>query len=160
MNTPIVTGSDHHLLIGTVHAWLDLDSLAEVELTSEDPAYPIEAALLPGYGPGWRAQVPGPQEIRLLFAEPQRVTRIHLAFEETAQARTQELLVRWCAGHRDGRVWREVTREWHTFMSGGRSRQLTEYDVELERLVALELRIVPDVARGPAVASLAMLRMG
>ena len=36
-------------------SWLDLSQLAEVELTSEDAAYPIEAALLPGTGSGWRA---------------------------------------------------------------------------------------------------------
>ena len=30
--------------------WLDLESLAEVEVTSEDAAHPIEAALLPGHG--------------------------------------------------------------------------------------------------------------
>jgi hypothetical protein len=28
--------------------WLDLDMLAEVEITSEDAAHPIESALLPG----------------------------------------------------------------------------------------------------------------
>ena len=35
--------------------WLDLESLAEVEVTSEDVAYPIESALLSRQGSGWRA---------------------------------------------------------------------------------------------------------
>ncbi len=38
--------------------WLDLERLAEVEVTSEDPAHPIESALLPNGGPGWRAAHP------------------------------------------------------------------------------------------------------
>ena len=29
--------------------WLDLDYLAQVEITSEDVGYPIESALIPGY---------------------------------------------------------------------------------------------------------------
>jgi len=35
--------------------WLDVESLAQGEITSEDPACPIEAALIPGTPPGWRA---------------------------------------------------------------------------------------------------------
>jgi hypothetical protein len=50
--------------------WLDLDSIARVQLTSEDPASPIENAL--GTSPernerGWRASGPGPQTITLSF---------------------------------------------------------------------------------------------
>ncbi len=50
--------------------WLDLELLAQVEFTSEDVDYPIESALIPGTGPGWRAAQPGEQTIRLLFDEP------------------------------------------------------------------------------------------
>lgn len=50
--------------------WLDLESLAEVEVSSEHIAHPIEAALLPGRGSGWRASAPGKQTIRLLFTRP------------------------------------------------------------------------------------------
>ena len=35
--------------------WLNIEDLAEVELTSEDAAHPIESALLPGGRSGWRA---------------------------------------------------------------------------------------------------------
>ena len=48
--------------------WLNLDSLADVEVTSEDPARPIEAALLPNRSSGWRAGGLGEQTIRLLFS--------------------------------------------------------------------------------------------
>ena len=50
----------------SVPEWLPIESCAEVELTSEDPLHPIDAALLPGQQ-GWRAGEPGEQTIRLLF---------------------------------------------------------------------------------------------
>ena len=47
--------------------WLDLERLAQVEITSEDAGYPIESALIPGISSGWRAAQPGEQTIRLLL---------------------------------------------------------------------------------------------
>ncbi len=38
--------------------WLNVEGLAEVEVTSEDAAHPIESALLPGRASGWRAAGP------------------------------------------------------------------------------------------------------
>ena len=70
-------------------SWLDLQRLAQVELTSEDAAYPIEAALIPSAGLGWRAAQAGEQTIRLLFDEQQRIKHIQLLFHEDQQARTQ-----------------------------------------------------------------------
>ena len=55
--------------------WLNVEGLAEVEVTSEDAAHPIESALLPGRASGWRAAGPGKQTIRLLFNHPQRLRR-------------------------------------------------------------------------------------
>ena len=75
--------------------WLELESLAEVELTSEDPAHPIENALVPRGERGWRAAEPGEQRIRLLFHEPQRLRRIWLRFAEATASRTQEFVLRW-----------------------------------------------------------------
>ena len=39
--------------------WLNMEGLAEVEITSEDAAHPIDSALLPGRASGWRAAGPG-----------------------------------------------------------------------------------------------------
>ena len=75
--------------------WMDLGLLAQVEITSEDVDYPIEAALIPGTGSGWRAAQPGEQTIRLRFDEPLRLKRIHLVFQEDEQERTQEFVLRW-----------------------------------------------------------------
>ena len=71
--------------------------LAQVELTSEDPACPIDAALRPSPTPGWRAAEPGAQRIRLVFDHPQALHRLRLVFAEPQQARTQEFVVRWSA---------------------------------------------------------------
>jgi hypothetical protein len=42
----------------TVVSTLELEQLAKVEVTSEDPNFPIESALVSGTGPGWRAAEP------------------------------------------------------------------------------------------------------
>ena len=75
--------------------WLDLEDLAEVEITSEDPTHPIESSLLPGGTSGWRAAGPGEPKIRLLFAQPQAVHRISPEFSEPDVERTQEFVPRW-----------------------------------------------------------------
>jgi hypothetical protein len=64
--------------------WLDVEQLAQVEVTSEDAAHPVESALVPGDGAGWRAAQPGEQTLRLVFDKPQRLTRIWLLFIEPA----------------------------------------------------------------------------
>ena len=68
--------------------WLDLEGLAQAEVSSEDAAHPIESALIPPAGSGWRAAQPGKQTVRLLFDKPQKVRRIRLVFQENEQERT------------------------------------------------------------------------
>jgi hypothetical protein len=68
--------------------WLDLGSVATVEVTSETKDHPVESALLMSETGGWRAAQPGTQIIRLLFDQPLRVKRISLVFEETENTRT------------------------------------------------------------------------
>src|SRR4030043_352705 len=75
--------------------WLDLEHLVQVEITSEEVGYPIESALIPGTGSGWRGAAP----------------------------------------------------------------EVEDYDVDLDAVTALELRIVPDISGGTARASLAQLRV-
>ena len=75
--------------------WLTLRDLATAEITSEDVDHPIESALIPGRGPGWRAAKPGKQTIRLVFDEPMSIERILLHFEERERGRTQEFALRW-----------------------------------------------------------------
>src|SRR5713101_3079145 len=50
--------------------WLDLEEIARVEVTSEDPNFPIEAALAAAEGSGWRAAEKGKQIIRIVLDNP------------------------------------------------------------------------------------------
>ena len=137
--------------------WLDLQSLAQVELTSEDAANPIEAALVPSTGLGWRAAQAGEQTICLLFDELQRVRRIQLSFQEDQQARTQEFVLRWSPD--GGQSYREIVRQQYNFSPPAVTREFEDYAVDLAGVTTLELRIVPDVSGGDARASLAQLRI-
>lgn len=135
--------------------WFDLESAAQVEITSEDPAHPIEAALKGG-GAGWVAAAPGEQVIRLLFDEPARLRAIELSFDEHGATRTQEFLLRWSPDQ--GRSYRDIVRQQYTF-SPGTTHEAERYTVDIDGATALELRIVPDVGGGSAVASLTRLRL-
>ncbi|HUT39722.1 MAG TPA: hypothetical protein VM011_00135 [Gammaproteobacteria bacterium] len=137
--------------------WLDLDQLVTVELTSEDAAYPIESALLADGGPGWRAQDPGKQTIRLLFDKPRRISHIQLVFQEEARGRTQEFVLRWAAG--GGAPDREIVRQQYNFSPPDATRELEDYIVELDGLTVLELMIIPDISGNDTRASLAQLRL-
>ncbi len=136
--------------------WLDLGHRATVEVTSETDDQPIEAALVPGRGSGWRASEPGKQLIRILFDQPLPLKRIHLVFEEDEQTRTQEFTLRWSQDR--GQSYKEVLRQQYNFAPGTR-RQIEDYDVALSGVTALELGIVPDISGGDAFASLAQLRV-
>jgi len=136
---------------------LDLDRLAQVEITSEDGAHPIESALLPGRSSGWRATEPGEQTIRLLFAHPQRLRRIWLEFVEPVTERTQEFVLRWSQD--DGQSFREIVRQQWNFSPQGSTCETEDHRVDLSRVTVLELSIIPDISGGNAHASLAQLRL-
>ncbi len=142
---------------GTGEDWLDLEDLAEVEVTSEDPQHPIESALLLGGISGWRAAEPGDQTIRLLFAQPRPLRRIFLEFVEPSVERTQEFVLRWSAD--GGRTVHDVVRQQWNFSPQGATRQTEDQRVELADVTMLELVIVPDISRGPARASLERWRL-
>jgi len=137
--------------------WLDLDRLARVEVTSEDPDHPIESALIPDRGPGWRADGPGSQVIRLRFDEPHRVRRIWLHFVESSVTRTQEFVLRW--GAADGQPTRDVVRQQWTFSPDGSTHETEDYRLDLWGVAVLELTISPSISGGDHRASLAEMRV-
>lgn len=137
--------------------WLNLEGLAEVEITSEDAAHPIESALLPGRASGWRAAGPGKQTIRLRFANPQRLRRIRLNFVEPRAERTQEFVLRWSPD--GGQSYREIVRQQWNFSPQGATSETEDLHVELPAVTVLELSIIPDISGGNALASLAQLRL-
>jgi len=138
-------------------AWLDLEDMAQVELTSEDPTHPVEGALLSKSGSGWRAAEPGVQSIRLLFHQPQRLRRIRLRFDEPATGRTQEFALRWSPD--GGRSFRDLVRQQYTFSPEGSTSEVEDLNVDLTSVTALELTIIPDQGQGQARASLAEWRL-
>jgi len=152
-----IIDQDLHNVSPVDQSWLDLQRLAQVELTSEEATHPIEAALLPSVGSGWRAAQAGVQTIRLLFDELQRIRRIQLVFHEDQQARTQEFALRWSSDA--GRSYREIVRQQYTFSPPGMTRELEDYTVDLVGVTVLELRIVPDIRGGDARASVAQIRI-
>ena len=137
--------------------WLDLGHAAVVEVTSEDKDYPVESALVLGETRGWRAADSDTQTIRLVFDEPQRVTRIALVFEETETERTQEFVLRWSPDK--GLSFREIVRQQWNFSPPKTAREIEDYRVELSGVTVLELVIVPSISRGAARASLKSLRL-
>jgi hypothetical protein len=137
-------------------AWLDLERLARVEVSSEDPAHPVAEALRVAGGSGWRALAAGPQTLRLRFDEPQRLQRIRLQFDETEHERRQEFALRWSA---DGKSFREILRQQWNFSPSGSTREAENYAVALSGVSVLELCIIPDTSGGDVRATLAELRL-
>ena len=137
--------------------WLDLDSAAVVEVTSEEKGYPVESALVSGEMQGWRAADSGTQAIRLIFDVPQRIRRIWLVFEETEADRTQEFVLRWFSD--GGHSFRDIVRQQWNFSPPETTREIEDYQVELSDVTVLELVIVPDNRRGAARASLKSMRL-
>ena len=135
--------------------WLDLENLAQAELTSEDVSNPIESALKPNEGSGWRASEPGQQTVRLLFDKPLRVRRVRLVFNEDKQERTHEFVLRWSSD--GGQSYREIVRQQYNFSLPDNTREIEDYAVDLVGLTALEISIVPDISGGHARASIVQL---
>ena len=136
-------------------AWLNISGIASVEVTSEENGYPIKSALRPDSSRGWRAAHPGSQTIRLIFREPQKLTRIWLAFEDTESTRTQQFLLRWSPG--TGGSFREIVRQEWNFSPAGSVGEVEDYTVDLPDVRVLELQILPDKKDGEARASLRSL---
>ena len=138
-------------------AWMDMDRIASVEVSSEASDYPIESALLLEGKNGWRAAKPGLQTIRLIFDEPQKLRRILLVFDDTENSRTQEFVLRWSPDIQYSS--REIVRQQWNFSPPDSVRETEDYPVELSEVKVLELEIVPDKSGGEVRASLASLRL-
>ena len=78
-------------------------------------------------------------------------------FHESEQERTQEFVLRWSPD--GGQSYREIVRQQYNFSPPGATREVEDYEVNLDGVTVLEMKIVPDISRGSAVASLAELRV-
>lgn len=150
----------HHAQQGgqSDRGWLDLEQIATVEVTSEDPSFPIEYAFGSNDGPGWRASEGGEQQIRIIFDKPVSIHRIELRFQELDCERTQEFTLRWSS--ESGGSSTEIVRQQWNFSPTGSTTEIEQYVVDLDAVSVLELAIRPDLRRPEAVASLGSLRLG
>jgi hypothetical protein len=139
-------------------SWLDLDQIASVEVTSEDPNFPIESAFSLDGGPGWRASAPGDQQIRIIFDEPVHLRRIRLHFEEAGSERTQEFVLRWSSTVKG--PMNDIVRQQWNFSPAGSTTEIEDFNVDLSGVSLLELAIKPDIAGRNAVATLQSMRLG
>lgn len=160
--------------------FLDLEQLAQVEITSESLEHPVESALLltensrqaflpdafrvdanPDLadlsGTGWQAASAGEQIIRIVFDQPHTIEHIFLVFDESHQSRTQEFVLLWLRDKESS--YREILRQQYHFSHPNATREIEHYEVRLNQLKALELRIIPDINRGEAIAKLKRLRL-
>jgi hypothetical protein len=144
-------------LPGTSEEWLNLEEIARVEVSSEDPQHPIESAFKHGESLGWRASQPGEQTIRLLFDEPKDLRRIRLRFSEPQIERTQQFTLRW-ADSQTG-PFREIVRQQWNFNPRSSTIEVEDYKVDLHHVLALELSIDPDLGKNQAFAALAEWRI-
>lgn len=137
--------------------WMDLGEIATVEVTSEDPGFPIESVFDANGGSGWRASQKGEQQIRLIFDQAVAVHRIQLHFVEQTSVRLQEFTVRWSAA--DGGQPKEIVRQQWNFSPAGSTSELEDYEVNLDGVSTVELVIKPDLTYNEALATLAAWRV-
>jgi hypothetical protein len=139
--------------------FLDLEHLAQVEFTSECQEHPVESALLltADSGAGWQAASPGEQTIRVIFDQPRTIEHIVLMFDEQQMSRTQEFVLLWLMDNES--VYREILRQQYHFSPPNTTQEIEHYEVRLNQLKALELRIIPDIGGGQAGATLKQLRL-
>lgn len=136
------------------HDWLDLETLAAVEVSSEAEGFPVENALLVGNTGNWRANAVGEARIELRFDAPQALSNTLLTFVEKEHERAQEWAL--TAVFADGSR-REVLRQGWNFSPGGaeQSREQSDvYRVDLMDVVQLSLWIDPDRGRDRYPATL------
>jgi hypothetical protein len=141
---------------GTDNHWLDLEHLAEAEISSEDSSYPIESALHPG-NRGWKAAHAGEQVVRFVFDELQTIRRIRLVFQEEREERTQEFSLAWSGD--DDSPPREIVRQQYHFHPPQNTREVEDYHVDLDGVKTVELRLRPEMTGGEVRASLCLIQV-
>jgi hypothetical protein len=85
------------------------------------------------------------------------MTLVELRFDEPAAQRTQEFVLRWSSD--GGRSYRDIVRQQYTFSPPGTTSETERFTVNLSGVTALELRVIPDINGGQAIASLSRLRI-
>ena len=137
---------------------LDIVATATVQVTSEDPAHPIEHVFDTRRGPGgsrWVAAEPGEQTLILAFDTPQSIHQTLVEVEEPEVSRTQEL--RLSVSHDGGQTYRELRRQEYNFSPPGTTFEREDWAVLAEGVTHLQLWMKPDKGGKPCRATLTAL---
>ena len=139
---------------------IDVVALATVLVTSEDADHPIDHAFDVNRGPGatrWVAGEPGEQSVILAFDAPQAIRRLALVVEEQNFARTQELDL--AVSYDGGQSYRELLRQEYTFSPPGTTFEREDWELTVESVTHLRLRIKPDKGGKPCFATITSLAL-
>ena len=139
---------------------LDIAALAVVQVTSEDPAHPIDLAFDGQCGPGatrWIAARPGDQQVIVVFDQPQAIARIDVEIEEPTVTRTQELEL--ALSEDGGQTYRQIVRQEFNFSPPGTVFERETWTVTFPAVTHVRLSIKPDKGGKPTRASLSALVM-
>ena len=137
---------------------IDIAATATVQLTSEDPAYPIEHVFDHRRGPGgsrWMATEPGEQTLVLAFDTPQTIHQIIVEVEEPEVSRTQELCL--SVSHDGEQTYCELRWQEYNFSPPGTTFEREEWVVRAEGVTHLHLWMKPDKGGKPCRATLTAL---
>ncbi|MCK4674411.1 MAG: carbohydrate-binding protein [Gammaproteobacteria bacterium] len=156
MRKKIINGSDQRPETSIEDNWLNIEKIAEVEITSENERYPIESALIIDGSSGWLAGEEGMQTIRVVFNEPQNIQKVMLKFSESSIERTQEYVLNWYADNGEAH---EIARQQWSFSPNGSTIEVENYHVNLANVSVLELCINPNISSSNSMASLEQLRV-
>jgi len=156
MRKKIINSSDRRVETLIEDNWLNIENIAEVEITSENERYPIESAIIPGSSSGWVAGEEGMQTIRVVFNEPQKIQRVMLKFSESSIERTQEYVLNW---YEENGKSHEIARQQWNFSPTGSTVEVENYHINLADVSVLELCIIPDISNSHSIASLEQLRV-
>lgn len=156
MRKSIVSVSEAGATSGPIGKWFDLETIASAQLSSENPAHPLEDALQGGRNAGWQAAQPGPQRIVLRFDTPQHIRGVRLEFREQQIERSQEFAMYVTS---TSAARKEVFRQQWTFSPGGSTREVEDLAFDLPAVVVLELSIDPGRHNKQAIATLASLEI-
>lgn len=138
--------------------WLPVSRIARIRASSEAPQFPAAHAFSDDPDAEWRAGQSGAQTIVVRFRLARTIRRIRVEIVDAEQERTQEFTVAWTSrrGERTG----VAVRQQFNFSPHGATREVEEYDVNLPAISTLELRILPDISGGSAIARVKEFALG
>ena len=139
---------------------IDIVATATVQVTSEDPAHPIDNVFDDQRGPGgsrWVAAEPGEHTLLLAMDAPQTLHQIIVEVEELDVSRTQELRV--SVSQDGGQTYRELWRQDYTFSPPGTTFEREDWAVAEEGVTHLRLWLQPDKGGKPCRATLTSLAL-